>query len=412
MNDQNSLQTRLNEVLLAADNESLVALVKMLAKGDIAKCQQSIEFLQQYSNNEAQELPFWDPLPTWQELESSVSEMIEDPGHDEEIEALCDELYDFAATLNQYHLQQTDRTQLLDELMALMDDADYGIDEALIDVADATCDGKIDFADLALRYEQTGKNLLIKNAIQSYRKADDDENYLRLRLTRLNSCADYHDLATFYWDRGERNKAVATATHGMAQAGGSPGKLRPFLADAAKDMGDKETYLNLYFEEHSHYLTLTSYKAFEALCSETEWSLFEPNMIALLDDEHSLKVAEINDYRKDYQRVLRYFTAATVSERYYSRYGDYSLAEAYEKRFPEQILSFYRTVVGKLNESHSRDTYTHQAEMFAKIRRLLVDIIQRPDEWRAYARQIKRQNSRRPAFQQEFGKAVVDWYEL
>jgi hypothetical protein len=296
--------------------------------------------------------------------------------------------------------------------MALVVDADYGIDDALIEVADATCSSKPDFGDLALRYEKTDRSSLIKSAIQSYRKADEDENYLRLRLPRLDCSADFHDLATFYWDKGEQDKAVETATQGLAQADGSPGKLRPFFADAAKEMGDRETYLNLYFEEHTHYLTRSSYKAFEVLCTEKEWSLFEAKLKTLLNDDDSLKVAEINDYRKDYDQVLRYFIASTANQRFFSRYDDYALAEAYEKRFPEQILSYYRAVVGKLDESHSRATYIHQAEIFARIRRLLVDTIHRPDEWRAYAKLIKLQNNRRPAFQQEFGNMIVDWHQL
>ena len=45
MNDQNNLEIRLNEVLLAADNQSLVTFVKMLAKDDIDSVRPETKFL-------------------------------------------------------------------------------------------------------------------------------------------------------------------------------------------------------------------------------------------------------------------------------------------------------------------------------------------------------------------------------
>lgn len=47
MNDKSSRQAQLNELLLVADNDALVALVKKFTKNNDNKSQQSIDYLQQ-----------------------------------------------------------------------------------------------------------------------------------------------------------------------------------------------------------------------------------------------------------------------------------------------------------------------------------------------------------------------------
>lgn len=41
-----------------------------------------------------------------------------------------------------------------------------------------------------------------------------------------------------------------------------------------------------------------------------------------------------------------------------------------------------------------------------------VDVLKDPKAWEAYARQIKAENARRSAFQEEFAKKVPGWREL
>jgi hypothetical protein len=41
--------------------------------------------------------------------------------------------------------------------------------------------------------------------------------------------ADYHDLATFYWDSGEKEKALHVAEKGLCEAQGRMDELREFV---------------------------------------------------------------------------------------------------------------------------------------------------------------------------------------
>ena len=77
-----------------------------------------------------------------------------------------------------------------------------------------------------------------------------------------------------------------------------------------------------------------------------------------------------------------------------------------------QILEFYKSCIGNLNVSTSRKIYSQNAVAVARVRRVLVDVMKKPDEWRKYALPIKLNNVKRPAFQDEFAKVISDWNNL
>ena len=90
----------------------------------------------------------------------------------------------------------------------------------------------------------------------------------------------------------------------------------------------------------------------------------------------------------------------------------FSVAKELEARYPEQLLEFYKSSVGDLNMSGTRKSYVQNAEAVARIRRVLVDVMKEPGEWKKYALPIKLNNSKRPAFQDEFSRVIPDWKNL
>ncbi|MBU4194611.1 MAG: hypothetical protein KKF66_06405 [Actinobacteria bacterium] len=65
-----------------------------------------------------------------------------------------------------------------------------------------------------------------------------------------------------------------------------------------------------------------------------------------------------------------------------------------------------------MNRSLTRKQYASKAKLVAKIRQLYVDILKTPEEWTGFARRVKQENLRRPAFQEEFARAVPGWKEI
>jgi hypothetical protein len=56
---------------------------------------------------------------------------------------------------------------------------------------------------------------------------------------------DYHDLAQFYREEGNREQALAVAEEGLKKGQGRKDELRQFLAGHALESGDRERYLDL-----------------------------------------------------------------------------------------------------------------------------------------------------------------------
>jgi hypothetical protein len=66
----------------------------------------------------------------------------------------------------------------------------------------------------------------------------------------------------------------------MCKGKGRMDELRAFLAERAKESGDRQGYLELQFEQATEGLTLASYRSFRKLSRAEEWRAFESRMLA------------------------------------------------------------------------------------------------------------------------------------
>jgi hypothetical protein len=75
-------------------------------------------------------------------------------------------------------------------------------------------------------------------------------------------------------------------------------------------------------------------------------------------------------------------------------------------------LNFYVSGLGNLTINASRREYAREALVMAKVRHIYPDLLKSGNGWEKFAGKIKRENLRRPAFQEELAKAVPGWKEL
>ena len=94
--------------------------------------------------------------------------------------------------------------------------------------------------------------------------------------------------------------------------------------------------------------------------------------------------------------------------------SDYKIqtAKKLENLFPEEILKYYLSGLGNMKTNAIRKEYARKAQIMVKVRHVLIDILQDNNRWLSFARQIKRDNLKRPAFQEKFAKAVPGLREL
>lgn len=116
--------------------------------------------------------------------------------------------------------------------------------------------------------------------------------------------------------------------------------------------------------------------------------------------------------REDYGQAVRVLSTMGYPDSRYDGDDSLTIAAQLEERYPDQVLAFYMSGLGNLNQNAQRETYAQKARVAQKVRHMWLDVLKRPDKWQAWAKRIKMLNSKRPAFQEEFAKVVPDWNTL
>ena len=404
------------DLLEAAKPEALITLIAELAEDRPDVRRECFDYLKRHvsltpaqktrSEGEIVMALWWELYPDLEELDDCGGG---DYGTEDHVADLLDEI---RKKLVNSKIEEQVRRDLLDEVLPFIKSGNAGLEDSLYDLAYATCCRDEDWRHLAQMLEAMNKEWPTDHARRIYRKLGDRAKYLELRHKKLVYGGDYHDLATFYWDEGNRKEALSVAEEGKKNGQGRMDELRKFLSDRAREGGDREQYLALQFEQATDHLTLAKYTAFKKTCTAEEWTIHEPKILERLDKAWSSESLKIRMQRKEYDQAV-----AILLKEKYPRYAwdsgdELKIAKQLEECFPEQILTYYLSGLGNLNSNATRKEYTERAKVMLKVRHMLMDVIKDESRWKIFAGKVKRENLRRPAFQEEFGRVITGWREL
>ena len=352
-------------------------------------------------------------MDLWMELEADLSELDEYGGGDHRTEDHVSKLlYELQERLKAGTAPRDYRRRLLDEVIPYIKSGNAGMDDELYGVAYSTCRDEEDWRNFAECLEDTGREWPLDHARRIYRQIGDDEDYLRLRALKMKYGGDFYDLATFYWEKGEKKRAIEVAEEGLKKGEGRMDELRSFLGKRARESGDRQAFLNFEFEQTVDHPTIEKYTAFEKLCKPEEWSGYEQKVLKHLDATRESEKLKICMYRKDFDQALATLKKMGPPGRRYENEYAIKAAQALEDRHPEEILSYYRSGLGTLKVNLTRKEYAGKAVLMSKIRHMFVDVLKAAQEWEAFALPIKKANNRRPAFQEEMARVVPGWGHL
>ena len=352
-------------------------------------------------------------LALWEELYPDLEAMDDCGGGDYDVvDHVGDLLGEIREKLAAGNVSHEVRQELLEEILAFIKSGNAGLDDELYDTAYAACREEAEWRWLAYSFETMKEEWPLDHARSIYRRLGDREKYLELRHLKMVYGSDYHDLAQFYWEEGNRGQALAVAEEGLKKCQGRAVELRQFLADYALESGDRERYLDLQFAQAIDSLTLDSYKTFEKTCNPSEWQRFESMILEKLESAWRQEKLKILMYRREYKQAVAVLTKGRHPLHDWDGSEELKVAEQLEGLFPEEILPYYISGLGNLNVNATRKEYARQAKVMARIRRVYLDILKSEKRWRDFAGKIKRENLRRPALQEEFARAMPDWKEL
>lgn len=352
-------------------------------------------------------------LALWSELSPDLAELDEYGGGDYALQDHVDDLLSqIQKLLRSKKIELDHRREILEQVLPFIESANAGMDDPLYDVAYAACYDDADLRHLAEAFEAMKGDWKKAHARKIYRRLGDRDKYLELRKYQMEYGGDYHDLATFYWEAGEKDKALKVAEDGLRKGQGRMDELRQFVADRAVESGDREKYLALQFDQATDCLTLKKYKNFKKMCNATEWARFETKVLAQLKDAWDAEQLKIRMHRKEYDEALTILIGGRYPASDWDDGDELRIAKQLEPLYPEEILKFYVSGLGNLAVNATRKEYIRKAKVMARIRRLIIEVVKDEARWKTFASKIKRENIRRPAFQEEFAKELPEWREL
>ncbi|MGC8495415.1 MAG: hypothetical protein ACP5SH_27205 [Syntrophobacteraceae bacterium] len=406
----------LTDLLAAARPETVKNLVVHLSHFSPEMRRECFDYLKQHVKLTAeQEINSEGEIvmALWWELYPDLEDMDSYGGGDEKTEyhvvGLIDDIQEKLAGKK---VDENTRRELIEEVIPFIKSGNAGLDGPLYDLAYAACYSDEDWRSLAATLEVMNKDWPTDHARRIYRKLGDREKYLELRRKKLVYGMDYYDLATFYWDEGNREEALTVAEEGRKKGQGRINELRKFLSERALEGGDRKRYLTLQFEQTIDHLTLDTYKAFQKICSAEEWSEHEPQLMKRLDRAWAQERLKILMHRKEYEKALAVLLKENYPIKTWGPSDALKTAEQLESHFPEKILSYYLSGLRNVNSNGTRNEYSQRARVMLKMRRILVDIQKDENRWKTFAGKVKEDNLRRPAFQEEFAKVIPGWREL
>lgn len=406
----------LMELLAIAPSETLTKLIFGLAQDRPEIRRACFDFLKKHVPlNKLQKARSEEEIvmALWRELFPDLDELDSYGGGDYETQdQVANLLDDLRKKVAGKEVGEAMRRQLLDEVLPFIKSSNAGLDDELYEVAYAACHGDEDWRYLAQALEATNKDWPIDHARQIYRRLGDRQKYLELRYREMENGADFYDLATFFWNEGNRREALAVAEEGLQKGRGRMDELRKFLADRAREGGNRERYLILQFDQATDHLTLKSYKAFKKICTAEEWSVYETKLLGRLERAWDGEQIKIRMHRKEPEAAVQILLKNRYPRFAWDADEELRVARQLEPQFPEQILTYYLSGLGDLNSNAPRKEYATSAKIMFKVRHMLVDIIKDEPRWTAFAGKVKQNNLRRPAFQEEFARIVPGWGSL
>ena len=201
----------LTGLICAADARILGELLRKVAAGRPDIKRECLEFLGQrldLSPEIEADVAGGEALAMWEELEPDLSELDEyGGGDDEQQERVGNLLYRLTEKLQETRADRENRRDLLQNVLGYIRSGNAGVDDTLYEVAYAACYDDEDLAEFAVRLEELCKPWSDEHAMRIYRRLGDCVGYLALRHMHLKCGSDYHDLASYYAEQGDHEKA-------------------------------------------------------------------------------------------------------------------------------------------------------------------------------------------------------------
>jgi len=378
----------------------------------------------------------------WEKAENIISEFNEYGGgpEDEEEEAYH-WLNEISELIEAGNISSDAKREFLDDAFVEYDIENSGFEDELMHIFFEICETKEEweyFVEKLAKRPSYWRNGLIMRIQKNY--LCNERAYLEMRMENLHYGMDYWDLAEFYVNKGDLQKALETAEQGILKGEGMLTELFQFLfehfaeeRDTAnierivhialtrkseeKDMLDrlfeyyktqenyekaKEALLKAYkIMQYGNYYA--EYNKMKAFLRAADWKQVEPEIFKDIQEKDICDYLRICLDKNLKEAVLH--TILNPPEMQWRMRNDFDeFAAKLEEDFPERIIEYYWQSAYRNIPGGSRNTYRIAAGYLAKVKHIYVNLLKDESRWKKRFSGLKAEFKKRPAFLDEVGK--------
>ena len=377
-------------------------------------------------------------LEYWDKAEKIINEFNKYGGGPEDEEK---EAYEFIERITELipSLSWTARKKILDGMLVQYHYGNSGFDDELMDACFGMCKEREEWLYLAGKLEAYGGGGDKRLVMNIYKIIGDDTSFLKMREKNLHYGSDYFELAQYYDNKGDAEKALSYAHMGLDNGDGRIDHLVGYLFDHYEKKADTvklEEILSIcekrkheedmvagrlfnYYEANGDYENAKRcllkefeytkkrgldnfYKIIKAYLNESDWASAEDGLFRSIKKRNLEGYLHICLDKGLKQEVYDIITAQGTYWRWGTDY-DY-FADKLKKDFPEKIIEYYFSLAVRCVEHGSdRKSYRESMKYFKKAKDIYIKVLKDKPRWESKLVEIRARYKTRRAFQEESG---------
>ncbi len=386
-------------------------------------------------------------MERWYDAKSIISQFNEHGGGSEDEEEECyDYLDEIEELAEKGRISTAAKCEFVDELFEEYNAHNSGFEDKMMDICFKVCKTKEEWQYLVKKLGENPTEWR-RDLIMGIQKKclHDDDAYLKIRTKDLKYGMDYWDLAEFYIEKGDIQKAVETAEDGLIKGEGRISELLEFLSEyyaksrdtanlervvqyALKKESDEKVMLDKLFEyykaqndyENAKRALLTAleyvktigyipevrpyahYNKMKQFMVEADWKDIETKIMREIrekDPEDYLRICLDKGLKKEVvHTLLNPPKKHSIGFRFEQEYNFDEFADKLKEEFPEEIIKYYWQKAYSNINGGNRGTYWLAAKYLAKVKHIYSNILNEESKWEPRFSALKVEFRKRPAF--------------
>ncbi len=324
-------------------------------------------------------------------LEDAITEYNDDYN---DLFSIQDELAKYLIDLvnDRYELNHAQKKEILEDCVNFIANPDQDNNYIFQEIALEMIKNVSDYDFLAKKLSN-----LLDNVDENYRifmvdllcylhKQYSPEDFLLLRNEYLHYTNDYLDLAEFYWQQQDKEKAISSANKGLEEGEGIKDGLFEFLVSIGDESDDIELQIDTltrWFKTTPH---LKLYQDIKNVAGMNDlWDDTKPGLLDNLDAKRNGKILiEIALYEGNYDEAIE------IIKSYSEPYATLP-AELFDQlliKHPEITIEYYKFQIEKNLKSNKLEKIEDAADAAYKLKKIFLEQLNQSDKWNEYLKKI------------------------